>query len=334
MSPECKFPAGIDYSLSIVASGHTIGAMEKNALDVLAKLTADLLERTDLEPALQRILSVGVNLTNADCAIAQIYDAEGALTDYVHGRQLKGDDSAEISSRLAIGSAYRGTLTLRRRVPFCEPDKAQCVGDTLANLAAQILRISEYETLTLTDPETQAYNRRHLLPRLKLEMSRARRNANPLSVLLMDLDHFKRVNDQFGHSTGDAVLRCFVDIVRQHVRTTDVLVRRGGEEFVLLMPAADAAQAHAVGERIRLALTREPLKITRKDAIDQTVSIGIASWNGSESAETLEHRADLAMYEAKRGGRNRVVFLAEPLHDVALKPLRQTRLEATTAACG
>ena len=128
-----------------------------------------------------------------------------------------------------------------------------------------------------------------------------------MSILYMDLDHFKSVNDRYGHAVGDAVLRMFADRVRKAVRRVDVLVRRGGEEFVLIMPQTGVTQAHATAIRIQQTLQGEELEVDNTHRIRQTVSIGVATWDMRETPEQLERRADAAMYEAKRLGRNRVV---------------------------
>jgi diguanylate cyclase (GGDEF)-like protein len=180
----------------------------------------------------------------------------------------------------------------------------------LANTVAQVLRMAELREAALTDSQTRAYNRRYLAPRLCEEFERARRSGEALSLMLLDLDHFKRVNDQHGHAVGDAVLSAFAEIVRGCVRSVDVLVRRGGEEFVLLMPATGLGAARAVAERIRRKLAHQPLRPRTGVALSQTVSIGVAKWDREESADALEERADRAMYEAKRRGRNRVVLSA------------------------
>jgi two-component system cell cycle response regulator len=135
----------------------------------------------------------------------------------------------------------------------------------------------------------------------------AAERGKPLSVLLLDIDHFKSVNDSHGHAVGDVVLRMFADRVRKAVRRVDVLVRRGGEEFVLIMPATGATQAHATGHRIQQTLHAEPFEAEGSLRIRQTVSIGVATWDKRETPDQLERRADDAMYEAKRLGRNRVV---------------------------
>jgi two-component system cell cycle response regulator len=200
-----------------------------------------------------------------------------------------------------------GVLSISSPAPNAFDDDDEALALLLASVAAQALRAAELQTLAMTDSQTLAYNRRYLLPRLSEEMQRARRQAEPLSVLLVDLDHFKRVNDRHGHAAGDAVLRAFADAVRDSVRAVDVMVRRGGEEFVLIMPATDERQAYAVAERVRSRLAQEPLHVRPGLDVVQTVSVGVATWDGIEDPEALEERADLAMYDAKRCGRNRVV---------------------------
>lgn len=201
-----------------------------------------------------------------------------------------------------------GVLSMSAARPAAFDREHELMGFLLADHAAHAIRRADLEQQAITDSQTRAFNRRYLLPRLEEELRRAGRAGHPVSVLLMDLDHFKQVNDRFGHLVGDEVLRAFADAVRDHVRGHDALVRRGGEEFVLILPSTGAPAAHAVAERLRMHLTREPLAV-RDAIVRQTVSIGIATWDGREPAAALEERADRAMYEAKRGGRNRVVFL-------------------------
>ncbi|HEY2512841.1 MAG TPA: sensor domain-containing diguanylate cyclase [Polyangiaceae bacterium] len=181
----------------------------------------------------------------------------------------------------------------------------------LANCSVAPIQRARLERLALTDDLTLAYNSRYLGSRLREEMDRSRRSSEPLSVLLMDLDHFKSVNDTHGHAVGDRVLRAFVERVRSATRRLDLLVRRGGEEFVLIMPATTAKEAGIIAERIRQTAASTPIEVdTAKVA--QTVSIGVATWDGRESPEALERRADAAMYEAKGAGRDRVVQATVP----------------------
>ena len=175
----------------------------------------------------------------------------------------------------------------------------------LANCSVGPIQRARLERLAVTDDLTLAFNARYLGPRLAEEMERARRTEKPLSVLLLDLDHFKLVNDRHGHAVGDQVLRAFVDRVRAATRRVDVLVRRGGEEFVLLMPATTMAQAKVIAERVRRHASDEPI-VVESARVTQTVSIGVATWDGRQSSAALQRRADDAMYDAKQRGRNRV----------------------------
>jgi two-component system cell cycle response regulator len=131
-------------------------------------------------------------------------------------------------------------------------------------------------------------------------------------VLLLDLDYFKQVNDSWGHQAGDDVLAIFADRARDQVRRKDVLVRRGGEEFVLIMPDTGREEAEHVAERIRSVMADEPIMLRGGEEIHQSVSIGVATWDGVELPVELEERADRAMYTAKEAGRNRVMTAASP----------------------
>ncbi len=175
----------------------------------------------------------------------------------------------------------------------------------LANCSVPPIQRARLERLAVTDDLTLAFNGRYLGTRLAEEMERARRTDTALSLLLMDLDHFKVVNDSYGHPVGDMVLRAFVERVRHATRRVDILVRKGGEEFVLVMPATGADHASEIAERVRAGLADEPVAVDTV-RVRQTVSIGVATWDGRESGEALQKRADEAMYAAKQFGRNRV----------------------------
>ncbi|AKV02569.1 diguanylate cyclase/phosphodiesterase (GGDEF & EAL domains) with PAS/PAC sensor(s) [Labilithrix luteola] len=196
------------------------------------------------------------------------------------------------------------SVTSSRRAAFREEE--QLLLRLLANCSAPPIERARLRRLAMFDDITMAFNHRYLTPRLVEEMERASRSSGDVSLLYMDLDHFKMVNDIHGHAVGDGVLRMFADRVRKAVRRVDVLVRRGGEEFVLIMPQTGATQAHATGARIQQTLNAEPFEIDMA-RLRQTVSIGVATWDKRETPDQLENRADEAMYEAKRLGRNRVV---------------------------
>jgi diguanylate cyclase (GGDEF)-like protein len=211
---------------------------------------------------------------------------------------------------LWAGGRVVGVLSVTAPQPAAFADDDEILARLLANCAVPPIEKARLERLALTDHHTLAFNQRYLLPRLQDEIDAARRSVTPLSVLLLDLDHFKLVNDEHGHAVGDVVLRAFADCVRDTVRRQDVLVRRGGEEFVLIMPQTPGAVAARVAERIRARLAGAPVDGGGGVQVAQTVSIGVATWDGNELPTDLEQRADAAMYEAKRRGRNQVAVAA------------------------
>ncbi len=168
-------------------------------------------------------------------------------------------------------------------------------------LVAQSARL---EAMLFEDPLTGLSNRRFILTQLAGAISAARRHERPLTIAIFDIDHFKAVNDEHGHAMGDRVLAAVAGCLRTHVRAEDQLGRLGGEEFLALLPDADASVAAAAVEKLRSEAAALRVEHDGRD-LGVTVSIGWASWEG-ESAEQLMRRADDALYEAKRSGRDRV----------------------------
>jgi diguanylate cyclase (GGDEF)-like protein len=159
------------------------------------------------------------------------------------------------------------------------------------------------ETMLHEDPLTGLFNRRYVLTRLAGMISGARRHGRPLSVAMIDIDHFKRVNDAHGHDAGDAALVATTMALRDRLRAEDELGRLGGEEFLALLPDADSDAARIVAESLRASVDAAR---TRTDGLELsvTVSIGWATWDGEEDADALVKRADGALYAAKQSGRN------------------------------
>lgn len=194
---------------------------------------------------------------------------------------------------------------------------ALIVAGSLAFLLMHKERADEETTrLATTDPLTGVFNRRTFIELAEQELARARRSAAPLSLMMLDLDHFKRVNDTYGHLVGDQVLVAFTRLVRECVRRGDLVVRYGGEEFCVLLPGTALAAAAALAERIRATttarmLTPLPFRIT--------VSIGLTACAGGAHVglDELLARADEALYRAKDEGRNRVVTLDPIEHGAA-----------------
>ncbi|MDH4583991.1 diguanylate cyclase [Pseudomonas sp. BN415] len=159
--------------------------------------------------------------------------------------------------------------------------------------------------LATTDPLTGALNRRAFEERAEQELQRARRQSSPLCLALLDLDHFKQVNDRHGHQVGDDVLRQFSQLCQQQARRTDLFARYGGEEFIFLLPDTSADSAHHLLERLRMAL--HGLEIAAPGGpIRVSVSIGLASVSANDDLHRLQGVADAALYRAKQLGRNRV----------------------------
>ncbi len=166
----------------------------------------------------------------------------------------------------------------------------------------------EIYRLTIMDGLTHLHNRRYFTEFLERELARSARHRRPLALLLVDLDHFKAVNDRHGHLCGDAVLREVASRLRPVVRREDLLARFGGEEFAVILVETDAPAARDAAERVRLAVAAGAVRFGGHD-VPVTVSVGVAAAGGGEadlSADRLLHRADQQMYRAKHAGRNRV----------------------------
>ncbi len=163
---------------------------------------------------------------------------------------------------------------------------------------------AEVRRLAITDDLTRLYNRRHTYELARIEFKRALRYKRPISAIMIDIDHFKHVNDQFGHPGGDEVLRFIAEKMRLYLRDADILGRYGGEEFLIVLPETDSAGAMVVAERIRKAIAEASIP-TEKGEATITLSLGVAAYNETtHDLETLIARADQALYVSKYKGRN------------------------------
>jgi diguanylate cyclase (GGDEF)-like protein len=172
----------------------------------------------------------------------------------------------------------------------------------------RLLAMDEARTNALiaaVDPVTGLFNRRYFHTRLDEEIERARRQTSPLTVLLIDVDNFKQLNDRLGHPGGDAVLRVVADVLRRSVRLFDVCARYGGDEFAILMPGSSLESSAQIAERIREGIQEcRPPGVPASEELTVTASIGIATTSGVGGEDVIA-RADQALYEAKRQGKNR-----------------------------
>ncbi len=167
--------------------------------------------------------------------------------------------------------------------------------------------ISRLQDLATTDELTSVNNRRHFLEILRTEMNRAKRYNWPLSVAMVDADHFKQVNDRFGHAIGDNALAHLAHLFCESVRDHDAVGRLGGEEFALCLPVTSIERAKMVTERVRRRVAETGLRLPDGDELNLTVSIGLVQWQGvTEDSASFLARADRALYRAKERGRNRI----------------------------
>lgn len=181
------------------------------------------------------------------------------------------------------------------------------IGERILNLEESLTASrQQMEYLALHDGLTNLLNRRALHDHAEAELSRATRNTAPFSVIMLDIDHFKSVNDRFGHAAGDAALRLVASTLTQQLRAYDVVGRWGGEEFMILLPNTALAEARTAAERIREAIEAARLPVVNDGEVQLTASLGVAALTGAASVQELTSQADTALYRAKQMGRNRV----------------------------
>lgn len=189
-----------------------------------------------------------------------------------------------------------------------KPFNPTIVRERVQNLLNLTLAYRELEELSTTDFLTGVFNRRYFMEIATTELKRHQRHGKITSILMLDIDHFKDVNDTYGHSVGDQALRHLVRICRDNLREEDIFARYGGEEFCALLPETDASTAKEVAERLRYNIESTPMELD-KHLLHMTVSIGLSGIDARQETdiEPWLERADQAMYRAKEQGRNRVV---------------------------
>lgn len=210
--------------------------------------------------------------------------------------------------RLTVGSEPMGEVSFTRDQPFSAREIAilELLGSYLLYPLRNALLYARALRVALEDPLTGAFNRVALAGSLERDISLARRHGSPFSVIMLDLDHFKTINDRYGHLTGDCMLKIVVEQIRHCVRDSDPVFRYGGEEFTVLLSNTDAAGAARLAERIR-ATTAQLETLCEGHLVRVTLSAGVAELNPDDGPERLLLRADRALYQAKQEGRNRVV---------------------------
>lgn len=283
----------------------------------------DLALKPDLRPELLLKLSGKLQTTLELSQLLEIFFEEiqqAVLVDgltFAHSANnlliSQGKNSPHsVSYRLQTQQDYMGDLTFHRSTRFREHELANLEGllTTLVYPMRNALRYYEALAAAFRDPLTGAGNRVALDKTLSREVELAKRHGQQLSVLMIDLDHFKQVNDEFGHSMGDKVLKDAADCMTACIRQTDMCFRYGGEEFLVMLSSADQAGALRIAERIRMSISDMTFE-NAKGKLQVTTSIGCATLRGIDNTDSLVQRADTALYEAKHGGRNRVISDAD-----------------------
>jgi diguanylate cyclase (GGDEF)-like protein len=240
---------------------------------------------------------------------------ENKLGDVVHF-----GDPDEVRSVVAVPMRLRGQVTGMLSAQCYQPnaytEEDLALLEMLASYAAIALDNARLfihtQQLAITDPLTEIINRRHLFDSGQREYNRARRFGRPLSVIMIDIDHFKQVNDGYGHAAGDEVLYRLAQFVKSNIRDIDLLGRYGGEEFTIILPETELEAAFVTAERLRKGLPENFRQFSLQTASDEgpttiTASIGVATLDGdTPSFSAIVNHADAALYQAKNNGRNRV----------------------------
>jgi diguanylate cyclase (GGDEF)-like protein len=230
--------------------------------------------------------------------------------------QMMMDSKATLKSYLTLPLAVEGEIIGCISINSDQPNAFDAqdlqffsvIGYQMATTLRHFQRFSSVKKEAIYDTLTSLFNRRYFEEKLAIDAQKAFQSGGNLSVIMVDIDHFKRVNDTFGHAGGDKVLHEIASLLKNSIRRQDDTVARyGGEEFVLVLPGAPLAATSTIAERMRQTVANTPIDIGQSQ-IHLTISLGISNFpiHRAKSKEELVKMADLALYEAKRGGRNRV----------------------------
>lgn len=287
------------------------------------------------------LLGLGFNLTGGAVFVA---DSEDLTPLFARWGRKRGqsDRTAQILPSEVVQAALKAyhrsaqiTVKVKRKsviaLPFGGEDGARGVlvvavpvkeAKTALYLCRQVLRpvsvalrVPTLYKRAVFDGLTGLYSRRHLESELPRMFEEARRLNTPLSVIMLDIDHFKNINDRYGHKTGDLVLAGVARVVRSMLRSYDAAFRYGGEEFCIVLPRTALQTARKVAERIRNTVAHSVFRSTKNESIPVTISCGVATLTETDETHTsLVERADEALYEAKRNGRNQTVCAKHKTH--------------------
>ncbi|MFY7866446.1 DUF484 family protein [Roseateles sp.] len=316
---EYKLAFGIDcVALSLIDREHEAGRMLEAELGKDGPLLGLQLLQS---PQTQRRLQV----LHGD---AELKPRLGAFRADLHGNLFQGQSEATRIASVAllplsrhgelIGSLQFGSVDSQRYEAAAGTALLERLGAIVSVCLDSTLNQERLKLAGLTDALTGVHNRRYFEHRCLIEIAQARRYKHELGCLFLDLDRFKAINDRYGHPAGDEVLRAVGRMIQTQLRAGDTIARFGGEEFVVLLPQAPAANAQEIAERIRSSIAARPFSLSSGEVITASVSVGLAMLpaeriqaNTQQLADALVKEADQALYMAKKQGRNRVVFVSQ-----------------------
>ena len=236
-------------------------------------------------------------------------------------KQMMIDPKATLKSHLTLPLTIEGEIIGCISLNSDQPNAFDAqdlqflsvIGYQMAASLKHFQRFSSIKNIAIYDTLTNLYNRRYFDERLEVEAQKSFFSDTSLSLVMVDIDHFKRVNDTFGHTEGDKVLCEIASLLKASVRKKDTVARYGGEEFILILPEAGLEESSMISERIRRLVESTPFEVGQA-RINLTVSLGISNFpsHHARTKEELVKMADSALYDAKRGGRNRVSIFNEP----------------------
>lgn len=252
----------------------------------------------------------------------QLFNEAAAILKLVHAHMAAGDrfSNSLAEADLKLPKMGGNTDQVRTLVKFLIAENAKMQQEqallkqqlemSQSQIEALRFNLAEAEEVGLKDPLTGVCNRRALDINLQQSITEATSLKRPLCLLMCDLDHFKKLNDTYGHPVGDEILKVFAHILGENVRQGDTVARYGGEEFAIVLTRCDTSTAARIAERMRLDISSRKLALNRNGQIisNITASFGVAQFLSGDTPETLIQRADAKLYEAKNGGRNRIVI--------------------------
>lgn len=298
-------------TLSIVKGAGTTGLKHnsKEISKIIDNLNADKQLLLELSNKLHATLDLDNLLTLFKLQITPTLNLDDIIYLEPQSKDsLNAKGRHMVSYQLVLHKKDLGELALIRRTRFSSKEQ-QFIEKILVALLSPLNNALEYRhalNAALHDPLTGVYNRFAMENIFSREMELAHRNGTPLSMIALDIDFFKQVNDSYGHSSGDCVLKHLTTCVNQCMRNTDVMFRYGGEEFTILLNSTDIEGTEQLAERIRETVEQTPC-VCKGESIAITVSMGISCLNEHDTQNSFFERADKALYRAKSSGRNQVV---------------------------